>query len=58
MYIVVTRNNVGSARADTLPLAKAMASDIDGYVKLFADWKGPNKKEFIKPSDACYWQYK
>ena len=46
MYVVVNADNTGTARTDSLELARELAACIDGYVKLFADWKGPNKANF------------
>jgi hypothetical protein len=46
MYVVVNADNTGSARTDSRELANELAKCIDGYVKLFADWKGPNKASF------------
>ncbi|AXN53722.1 hypothetical protein SPS_11 [Sphingomonas phage Scott] len=37
---------MGSVRCGNLELARGLAKDIDGHVKLFADWKGPNKADF------------
>ncbi len=46
MYVVVNADNTGSVRTDSLEMARELAAAINGYVKLFADWKGPNKASF------------
>lgn len=47
MYIVVNEKNIGVAKTDSRELAFALASDLNAYVKLFADWKGPNKADYL-----------